>query len=97
MSSKLQIAKGLSTEVMALMADWQEIRGHFYLAEQAENHYGKETLLDVLNHPGKEFVPFAQDDDVPLVLIQKSRIVGLRPSNPESTEWPRTEDGDENC
>ncbi len=46
MNRNLQIAKGLSTEVLALMADWQEIRGRFYLAEQAQNHYGGETLLD---------------------------------------------------
>lgn len=97
MTSKLQIAKGLSTEVLALMADWQEIRGHFYLAEHAENHYGKETLLDVLNNSEKAFVPFAQDDEAPLVLIQKSRIVGLKPSDPESQEWPRMNEADDSC
>lgn len=97
MTNILQIAKGLSTEVFALMADWQEIRGHFYLAEHAQNHYGKETLLDVLNIPGKDFVPFAQGEDVPLLLIQKSRIVGLRPTDPESTEWPSMQETGENC
>ncbi len=97
MSSKLQVEKGLSTEVFALMADWQEIRGHFYLADYAQNHYGQETLLDVLNHPGKQFVPFSQDDETPVMLIQKSRIVGLRPSCPDSDQWPRTQDSDEAC
>lgn len=97
MTNILQIAKGLSTEVFALMADWQEIRGHFYLAEHAQNHYGKETLLDVLNSPGKDFVPFAQGEDVPLLLIQKSRIVGLRPTDPESSEWPTMQETGENC
>lgn len=97
MTSNLQIAKGLSTEVSALMADWQEIRGHFYLAEYAENHYGKETLLDVLNNSDKAFVPFAQDDDSPLVLIQKSRIVGLKPTAPDCQDWPAMQEHDEHC
>lgn len=97
MTNILQIAKGLSTEVFALMADWQEIRGHFYLAEHAQNHYGKETLLDVLNNPGKDFVPFAQDEDVTLVLIQKSRIVGLRPTDSECADWPTMQESGENC
>lgn len=97
MTNILQIKKGLSTEVLALMADWQEIRGHFYLAEHAQNHYGQETMLDVLNRSGKDFVPFAQDDQAPLVLIQKSRIVGLRPSDPGSPEWPQMPERDDQC
>lgn len=101
MTSKLQINKGLSTEVLALMADWQEVRGHFYLADHAEKHYGKETLLDVLNNSEKAFVPFSQEvlpgEDTPLVLIQKSRIVGLKPSDPESKDWPRMDEADESC
>jgi hypothetical protein len=97
MDSKLKIIKGLSTEIFALMADWQEIRGHFFLSEHAQNHYGRENLLDVLNAPGKDFVPFAQDEEAPLVLIQKSRIVGLRPSCPNSTEWPIVQERDEDC
>jgi hypothetical protein len=84
----LKIAKGLSTEILALMADWQEIRGRFYLAECAQNHYGEETLLDVLNHPGKPFIPFSQAGEEPVVLIQKSRIVGLRPSDADDGRWP---------
>ena len=97
MNSKLQIEKGLSTEVLALMADWQEIRGCFYLADHVQNHYGKETLLDILNHPGKQFIPFARDGEESVVLIQKSRIVGLQPSGPETDHWPRIQDGDEDC
>ncbi len=97
MDNKMQITKGLSTEVFALMADWQEIRGHFYLGKNAENHYGQENLLDVLNAPGKDFVPFAQDDETPLLLIQRSRIVGLRPSCPDSAEWPKMQESDEHC
>lgn len=91
MNSRLQVEKGLSTEIIAIMADWQDIRGHFYLADHAENHYGEETLLDVLNHPGKPFIPFAQEDEAAVVLIQKSRIVGLRPKCIESCEWPQVQ------
>lgn len=94
MNIKLQITKSLSTEVFALMADWQEIRGHFYLGEHADNHFGKENLLDVLNAPGKDFVPFAQEDQ-PLVLIQRSRIVGMRPTCANSAEWPRMQERDD--
>ncbi len=97
MENNFQIIKGLSDQVIALMADWQEIRGHFYLGDQAQNHYGKETLLDVLNNPEKDFVPFSQDEDTPLVLIQKSRIVGLHPSNPETAAWPTVQDCSEDC
>ena len=97
MTSNLQIAKSLSTEVLALMADWQEIRGRFYLAEHAEKHYGKETLLDILNNSEKAFVPLAQDDDSPLVLIQKSRIVGLKPSSPDCEDWPQMPELNEQC
>lgn len=97
MKNNLQISKGLSAEVLALMADWQEIRGHFYLGDQAQNHYGKETLLDVLNNAEKDFVPFSMEDDSQLVLIQKSRIVGLHPANSETSEWPKMSGCDENC
>ena len=97
MNRKLRIEKGLSTEILALMADWQEIRGRFYLADHVQNHYGQETLLDVLNHPGKPFIPFAQDGEESVVLIQKSRIVGLRTSCANSVEWPRTQEDDEDC
>lgn len=96
MESSLLIAKSLSTEIQALMADWQEIHGRFHLADHAPNHYGQETLLDILNHPGKGFVPFSQDGEEPMVLIQKSRIVGLQPSNGEHWEWLQTKDADEN-
>jgi hypothetical protein len=97
MNRKLQIAKGLSTEIFALMADWQEIRGRFYLADHAQNHYGEETLLDVLNHPGKQFVPFCQEQEDSVVLIHKARIVGLRPSGADGEDWPRIDDPDEDC
>ncbi len=97
MDNSLQIVKGLSDEVIALMADWQEIRGRFYLGDQAQNHYGKETLLDVLNNPGKDFVPISQDEDNPMVLIQKSRIVGLHPENPETSDWPKVQECSEDC
>ena len=97
MANSFQVKKALSTEVLALMADWREIQGQFYLSEQAERHYGRETLLDVLNAEGKDFVPFAQGEETPLVLIQKSRIVGLKPSDPDCQEWPHTENQDEDC
>ncbi len=90
-------AKSLSAEVFALMADWQEIRGRFYLSEYAQNHYGEETLLDILNHPGKQFVPFAQDDHKDVVLIHKTRIVGLRPSRDGDTPWSQLSAQDEDC
>ena len=97
MNRNLQIAKGLSTEVLALMADWQEIRGRFYLAEHAQNHYGGETLLDVLNHPGKPFIPFCQEEEDSVVLIHKTRIVGLKPSGADDEAWPRIQDDNEDC
>ncbi len=97
MDNKLQIIKGLSDEVIALMADWQEISGHFYLGDQAQNHYGKETLLDVLNNPDKNFVPFKSDEDTPMVLIQKSRIVGLHPANSEIVQWLKNQECDKDC
>jgi len=62
MNRTLQIEKGLSTEVVALMADRQEITGRFFLADHAQYHFGPENLLDILNNSGKQFVPFAQDD-----------------------------------
>jgi hypothetical protein len=97
MDTSFKVAKGLSAEVLALMADWQEIRGHFYLSDYAENHYGRETLLDVLNREGHPFIPFAQDEETPLLLIQKTRIVGLRPSETESEDWPHMSDAGEDC
>ena len=97
MNSRLQVTKSLSSEVIALMADWQDIKGQFYLSTHAQNHYGEETLLDVLNHPGKQFVPFAQEDEDSVVLIQKSRIVGCRPSNQDDGGWVQTLDDDELC
>ncbi len=97
MNSPLQTAKGLSAEVFALMADWQEIRGCFYLADYAQNHYGEETLLDILNHPGKQFVPFAQENQESVVLIHKTRIVGLRPSQIGDEGWPQLPDQSEDC
>ncbi len=97
MENKLQITKGLSDEVLALMADWQEIRGQFYLGEQAQNHYGKETLLDVLNNPEKDFVPFSRDEGTLMMLVQKSRIVGLHPANSEINNWPRMQEDGDDC
>jgi len=97
MNQKVQIAKNLSTEVLALMADWQEIRGRFYLADHAQNHYGEETLLDVLNHPGKAFIPFCQEHEDSVVLIHKTRIVGLQPSGADYEKWPRIENVDDDC
>ena len=96
-ANNFQVQKSLSTEVQALMADWREITGRFYLSQHAEHHYGRETLLDVLNAEGKAFVPFAQGDDTPLVLIQKSRIVGLKPSEPGCDDWPHVDSSDPAC
>jgi len=97
MNRALQIEKGLSAEVVALMADRQEIRGRFFLADHAQYHFGPENLLDVLNNSGKQFVPFAQDAASAVVLIQKSLIAGLQPSRPDCGDWPRSQNDDPQC
>ncbi len=97
MNMDLQVTKGLSTEIVALMADWREIRGRFYLADHAQNHYGAETLLDVLNHPGKQFIPFAQHEEESVVLLHKARIVGLRPNCPDADAWLNIPDFGPEC
>lgn len=97
MSLSLQAEKGLSTEVLALMADHQEIQGRFFLADQAQYHFGPENLLDVLNSGGKQFLPLAQDDVSAVVLIQWSRIAGLRPRNADCPDWPTTPADDPRC
>ncbi|MFT5233942.1 MAG: hypothetical protein ACI9UQ_001984 [Candidatus Krumholzibacteriia bacterium] len=97
MSGSLQIEKGLSTELRAVMADGQEICGRFFLADYAENHYGQENLLDVLNLAEQKFIPFVLDDNETVVLIQKSRIGGLQPSVLDGNDWPRAHDGEAHC
>lgn len=97
MNNDLNIAKGLSTEVRAILDDSGEICGSFFLADHAPNHYGDETLLDLLNHSGKQFVPFDQCDGLPLVLVQKAKILGLRPKYSNSQQWPRMDNDDESC
>ncbi len=94
MSSDLNIAKGLSTEVKALMTDSREYCGRFFLADYAQNHYGEETLLDLLNNAEKQFIPFEKSDGAPVILIRKCQILGLRPVYPNSTQWPRMNNGD---
>ena len=78
MSHSLQIAKGLSTEILVVMADRQEFRGRFFLADNARNHYGQEHLFDVLNDSGKAFLPFCQEGRDDVMLVRKSRILGLQ-------------------
>ncbi|MCK9995036.1 MAG: hypothetical protein KAH56_02015, partial [Candidatus Krumholzibacteria bacterium] len=97
MNRTVQIEKGLSTEVLALMADRQEIRGRFFLADHAQYHFGPENLLDILNNSGKRFAPFAQDGVSAVVLIQKSQIAGLQPSHADCNDWPPTQDDDPQC
>ncbi len=97
MNRTLQIEKGLSTEAVALMADRQEIRGRFVLADHAQYHFGPENLLDVLNNSGKQFVPFAQDNEAAVVLIQKSQIAGLQPGRADCGDWPQTQNDDPQC
>jgi hypothetical protein len=92
MSLSLQTEKGLSTEILALMADRQEVRGRFFLADQAQYHFGPENLLDVLNKGGKQFLPLAQDDVSEVVQIQWSRIAGLKPRQVACPDWPTPED-----
>lgn len=94
MNRELNIAKGLSTEIRVLMADSQEFCGRFFLADHSENHYGEETLLDLLNRPGKPFLPLDQGEEGPVVLIRKSRVAGLRPQHANSANWPKVDDGD---
>ncbi len=97
MNRTLQIEKGLSTEVVALMADRQEITGRFFLADHAQYHFGPENLLDILNNSGKQFVPFAQDDVTAEVMIQKSLIAGLQPRYSDCGDWPPTRVDDPQC
>lgn len=94
MNRALQSEKGLSNEILALMADRQEICGRFFLADNAQYHFGPENLLDVLNNSGKRFVPLSQDDVAAEVLIQKSRIAGLQPRHADCSDWPPTQDDD---
>lgn len=94
MTRTMQIEKGLSTEVLALMADQQEIYGRFFLADEAQYHFGPETLLDVLNNSGKRFLPLAQDEAPNEGLIQRSRIVALQPRHNDFHDWPQTQDDD---
>ena len=79
------------------MADSQEICGRFFLADNARNHYGEETLLDLLNHTSKEFIPFAQSDDGPMILIKKSAILGLQPTVPNADQWPKMSHSNDQC
>jgi len=58
------------------MTDWREIHGRFYSADHAQNHSGEETRLDVLNHPGKPFISFCQEEEESVVLIHKARFRG---------------------
>lgn len=78
MDQSLQINKGLSTEVRVLLADGQEIQGRFFLAENARNHLGQENLLDLVNDPGKIFLPFCPKEGDNVILVRKSRIRGLQ-------------------
>jgi len=76
MSKGLEIVKHLSTKVKVKMADGQDIEGHFFLSEFAENHIGAETILDVLNSAELDFIPFEHAADKALILLKKSQIVG---------------------
>ncbi len=95
MNRVLQIAKGQSSEVVALMADGKQLRGRFFLARCAQDHYGQETLLDVLNRPGTPFVPFVREGEADVVLIQTCRIAGLRPRHADCVDWPQAQEGDQ--
>ena len=97
MNRTLQMEKGLSTEVLALLADQQEIRGRFFLADEARYHFGPENLLDVLNNCGKRFLPFAQDDEAAVGLVQGSRIAGLHPRHGDRNGLPQALDEDPRC
>jgi hypothetical protein len=95
MTRSLQIPKGLSTEVRVVMTDGQEITGRFYLAENARNHPGRESLLDLLNDSGKAFLPFRQDERDDVVLVRQSRILGLQRVRDDDEAWSRSGSGDE--
>jgi len=92
MNSDLRFAKGLSTEVCLIMADSREIKGRFFLADNAKNHYGEETLLDVLNNAGNEFAPLGQQQGEQVLLLKKDQILGLKPQYANSENWPQTDD-----
>lgn len=97
MNNEYNITKGLSSELKAKLADGREICGHFFLAGHAENHYGEEILLDLLNQRDKPFVPFKEQDEEAVVLIRKAQIVFLRPDQPDSTQWPYINNSTPDC
>jgi len=95
MNRDLNIAKELSTEVKVFLADAPEMNGRFFLADHAQNHYGEETLLDLLNNAEKQFIPFALGANSRVILISKAKILGLSPKFSNSDQWPRMDDPDE--
>ena len=97
MNCNLNIVKGLSTEVRTRMKDSQELTGRFFLSDQSRNHYGEETLLDLLNNPEKKFVPFTQSGQAPVLLIQKSEILSLQANENNCQEWAAVIHMDESC
>jgi hypothetical protein len=97
MNSPLNITKGLSTEVEVVLVDSNEVCGNFFLADHVLNHYGGETLLDLLNQDGKEFIPLEQGEDFPVILINKSKIIALKPKFANSSHWPNTACDDGQC
>ena len=95
MDYSLQINKGLSTEVRALLADGQEIQGRFFLAENARDHAGQESLLDLFNNPNKVFLPFCPKEGDHVILVRKSRIRGIQTTidGPDDGTGDRRDDG----
>ncbi|MCP4290503.1 MAG: hypothetical protein GY780_01540 [bacterium] len=87
MTQSLNLVTGQSIELIVTLAGEREIQGWFFLAAQTQNHSGQETLLDLINNPEKQFIPFKQVDDAPVVVIRKSQIVRLRPNHPNSHQW----------
>lgn len=94
LNCELNIPKGLSTEIRVVLADSQEICGQFFLADFARDHYGEETLLELLNQAGKEFIPFEQSENGAVVLVGKSQIIALKPEFANSAKWFECSDQD---
>ncbi len=97
MTGKLNVSKGLSTTITAIMDNSQKFIGSFFLSGTAQNHYGKETLLDVLNNSEQPFIPFHQEDNNPVVLVQKNQILALKPQHANNSQWPKLDNNEPDC
>lgn len=73
MAVELKVEKRLS-EAEIEMADGTLFVGHFYLSDQARHHLGHENVMDILNQPDDDFIPFHLATESSLLLLQKRQI-----------------------